>query len=58
MNKYLIKQKLEKMKGNQTFDSEYVDLLLSSYLKNEDGETIAKKIITQIDKKYVKNQTA
>lgn len=58
MNKDLIKHKLEKMLQNSTFDSEYVGILLSSYLKNEDGENIAKKIINQIDKKYVKNQTA
>jgi len=58
MNKDLIKQKLEKMLQDPTFDSEYVGILLSSYLKNEDGESIAKKIIIQMDKKYVKNQTA
>ncbi len=56
MSTDLIKEKLEQIKKDNKFDPEFTDILLSSYLREETGEDIAKQVIAKIISRYVENK--
>lgn len=47
---------LEDLKKNPLFDKEFVDILTVSHSQAEEGEKIAEKIISIVNKRYVEDQ--
>lgn len=57
MNEGKIKEYLEVIKSQNKYDAEFIDLLVDSYIRNEDGEKIAEKVLDLINKRYDQGQS-
>ena len=51
-----IKTYLEQLKAKNQFDTEFIDLLISSYETTEEGDDTAEKILSLIEKRYAQDQ--
>lgn len=56
MTSELIKKHLEKLKSQNKFDNDFVDILLASNESNEDGKTTSAEILRIIKQRYVENK--
>lgn len=57
MDKGKIREYLEDVKSQNKYDNEFIDLLINSYIGNEEGEKIAEKALELINKRYDQSQS-
>ena len=56
MSSEIIKEHLEVMRGQKEFDTDFVDILITSNTENEDGKETAAKILNLIKKRYAQSK--
>lgn len=56
MSSEIIKEHLEAMRGQKKFDTDFVNILITSNIENEDGEETAAKILNLIKKRYAQSK--
>jgi hypothetical protein len=56
MSEKNIKRYLDILKKDDKYDKEFIDILTVGDIKNEDGKTIAAKVIESIKRRYDENK--
>ncbi len=56
MSSEIIKEHLEAMRGQKELDTDFVDILITSNIENEDGKETAAKILNLIKKRYAQSK--
>ena len=56
MSSEIIKKHLEEMKKQNNFDADFIDVLIVSNDKNEEGKETFDKILNLIKKRYAENK--
>lgn len=56
MSENKILEKLQAIRGNESFDEGYIDILIESNSNKESSEETARRVINEIKNRYDKNQ--